>query len=80
MQNATGILFSIVFALVGEITFTMACVASAMVAAGLLALSINNTVGGRLFSGALFLGVIVNGALLGTAIVRNLNFGLLHPN
>lgn len=49
-------------------TFTLACVASALYAAGSQILSLDRTVGGRLFAASLFVGCMLSGGVIGGAL------------
>lgn len=49
-------------------TFTLACVSSALYGAGAQILSLDRTVGGRLFGGTIFVGCMLSGGIIGGAI------------
>lgn len=49
-------------------TFTLACVSSALYAAGSQILSLDRTVGGRLFAASIFVGCMLSGGVIGGAL------------
>jgi hypothetical protein len=68
VQNALGVLFTILFSIVWPMHFTLSCVSSALFAAASQVLSIDRSVGGRLFSASLFVGCMMSGGIIGGAI------------
>ena len=68
-QNALGVLFTILFAVVTRMTFTLACIIAALYGASSQILSLDRSVGGRLFGGTIFVGCILSGGIAGFAIV-----------
>lgn len=50
-------------------TFTLACITAALYGASSQVLSLDRTVGGRLFAGTIFLGCILSGGIVGFAVV-----------
>lgn len=68
VQNAVGVLFTVLFTVVWRMTFTLACVSSALYGAGAQILSLDRTVGGRLFGGTIFVGCMLSGGVIGGAI------------
>ena len=67
-QNSLGVLFTLLFSTVWRMHFTLSCVSSVLFAAASQVLSIDRTVGGRLFSGSLFVGCMLSGGIIGGAI------------
>lgn len=68
VQNAVGVLFTVLFTVVWRMTFTLACVSSALYGAGAQILSLDRTVGGRLFGGTIFVGCMLSGGIIGGSI------------
>lgn len=62
-------LCAVLFAVVDEMTFTLACIVSALYGASSQVLSLDRSVGGRLFAGSIFLGCILSGGVAGFAVV-----------
>lgn len=69
IQNALGVLFTILFVVVDRMTFTLACITSALYGASSQVLSLDRSVGGRLFAGTIFVGCILSGGIAGFAVV-----------
>lgn len=68
VQNASGVLFTLLFVFIGKMTFTLACVSACLYSAGSQVLSLDRTLGGRLFSAVLFTGCMLSGGALGGAL------------
>lgn len=68
-QNALGVLFTILFVVVDQMTFTLACITSALYGASAQVLSLDRSIGGRLFGGTIFVGCILSGGVAGFAVV-----------
>jgi len=68
VQNAVGVLFAMMFSVVWPLNFTLACVSSVLFTAASTVLSIDRTVGGRLFSASMFVGAMLSGGVLGGAV------------
>ncbi|KAL4523687.1 hypothetical protein Ndes2437A_g00267 [Nannochloris sp. 'desiccata'] len=68
VQNGVGVLFTMLFVFIGQMTFTLACVSTCLYSAASQVLSIDRTVGGRLFSAALFTGCMLSSGVLGGAL------------
>ena len=62
-------LCAVLFAVVDKMTFTLACIISALYGASSQVLSLDRSVGGRLFAGSIFLGCILSGGIAGFAVV-----------
>ncbi|KAG7675079.1 hypothetical protein KSW81_002582 [Nannochloris sp. 'desiccata'] len=58
----------LLFVFIGQMTFTLACVSTCLYSAASQVLSIDRTVGGRLFSAALFTGCMLSSGVLGGAL------------
>ena len=67
-QNCVGVLFTMLFTTVWRMHFTLSCVSSVLFAAASTVLSLDRTVGGRLFSASLFIGCMLSGGLIGGGI------------
>lgn len=67
-QNCVGVLFTLLFTTVWRMHFTLSCVSSVLFAAASTVLSLDRTIGGRLFSASLFIGCMLSGGLIGGAI------------
>ena len=68
VQNCVGVLFTLLFTTVSRMNFTLACICSVLFTAASTVLSIDRTVGGRLFSGSLFIGCVLSGGIIGGGI------------
>lgn len=68
VQNSLGVLFTLLFSVVWRMHFTLACVSSVLFQASCTVLSIDRTVGGRLFSASLFVGAMMSGGIIGGSI------------
>ncbi len=68
VQNGVGVLFALLFSVVWPMNFTLACVSSVLFTAASTVLSIDRTVGGRLFSASMFVGAMLSGGVLGGSI------------
>ncbi|EFN52423.1 hypothetical protein CHLNCDRAFT_138922 [Chlorella variabilis] len=66
-QNAVGMLFAALFAVVLRLQFTLACLCGVL--ASSLVLSLDRSVGGRLFGGIIFVGTVLTGAGVGGGLV-----------
>lgn len=64
-QNALGALFAAVFCVVLDLQFMLACLCGVLYSASSLVLSIDRSIGGRLFGAAVFVGTVIGGASLG---------------
>lgn len=69
VQNAVGALFAALFSVVLDLQFTLACLVGVLYSASSLVLSIDRSVGGRLFGGTVFIGTVLGGASLGGGLV-----------
>lgn len=65
MQNALGALFAAIFCVILDLQFTLACLCGVLYSASSLVLSIDRSIGGRLFGAAVFIGTVLGGASLG---------------
>lgn len=68
-QNALGLIFAVLFSLVDRMTFTLACICAALYGASSQVLSLDRTIGGRLFAGTIFVGTVLSGGIVGFAVV-----------
>lgn len=68
-QNALGLIFTILFSVVNRMTFTLACICAALYGASSQVLSLDRSVGGRLFAGTIFVGTVLSGGVVGFAVV-----------
>jgi hypothetical protein len=58
----------VLFVVIGQMSFTLACVSTCLYSAASQVLSIDRTVGGRFFSAALFTGCMLSSGVLGGAL------------
>lgn len=61
-------IFAVLFSVVWRMSFTLSCVSTALYAAGSQVLSLDRTVGGRLFAASIFVGCMLSGGVIGGAI------------
>lgn len=62
-------ILAVLFAVIGRMTFTLACVSACLYSAGSQVLSLDRTIGGRMFGGAVFVGCMLSSGILGGGIV-----------
>ena len=63
-----SIILTVLFAFIGKMTFTLACVSACLYSAGSQVLSLDRTVGGRMFSAVVFTGCMLSSGVLGGAL------------
>ncbi|KAL4854825.1 hypothetical protein ACK3TF_004517 [Chlorella vulgaris] len=68
-QNAVGMLFAMMFAVVWDLQFTLACLAGVLYSASSQIMSLDRSIGGRSFGAVIFVGTVVTGASLGGGLV-----------
>ena len=68
-QNALGLIFTVLFSFVDRMTFTLACICAALYGASSQVLSLDRSIGGRLFGGTIFVGTVLSGGVVGFAVV-----------
>lgn len=68
-QNALGLIFTVLFAFVDSMTFTLACICAALYGASSQVLSLDRSIGGRLFAGTIFVGTVLSGGVVGFTVV-----------
>lgn len=68
-QNSFGVVVPLLFGLVAQLRFPLACIAVVFYGITSQALSSDNTIGGRVTAGSMFMGATLSGGLLGFSIV-----------
>lgn len=69
VQNTTGAIIPLLFALVDDLKFPLVCVALTLYGITSTTLSNNTTIGARIIGGSLLMGAILSGGLIGFSIV-----------
>ncbi|KAI8104037.1 hypothetical protein M9435_006563 [Picochlorum sp. BPE23] len=68
-QNSFGVVVPLLFGLVAQLRFPLACIAVVFYGITSQALSNDNTIGGRIIAGSMFMGATLSGGGLGFSIV-----------
>lgn len=68
LENFLLLSSAVLFSVVWRMSFTLSCVSTALYAAGSQVLSLDRTIGGRLFAGSIFVGCMLSGGVIGGAI------------
>lgn len=68
-QGCAGAIVPLLFSLVPSLRYTLSCLGIVFYGITSQAISMNNTIGGRILAGAMFLGSTITGGLIGFAIV-----------